>query len=191
LLDDAGLARLGRLVTLERREQGGFDAWGWPLLSLALLSSALVFAEQFRPDYPSAVQQAVDRVEAFKAVSSYGVFRVMTKTRPEIIVEGSDDGTTWKPYEFKWKPGRLDRRPAFVAPWQPRLDWQMWFAALGECRGNPWLLSTLRHLLLGTPQVLALFGENPFPSSPPRFVRTTLWQYHFAPRGSSDWWSRV
>jgi hypothetical protein len=64
----------------------------------------------------------------------------MTMTRPEIIVEGSDDGHSWKAYEFKHKPGEIHRRPDFVAPHQPRLDWQMWFAALGDIHGNPWLV---------------------------------------------------
>lgn len=166
-----------------------FAPFGWAALGLAMFFSALVFCEQFRPGYPPDVQLAVDRVESFKVLSSYGVFRVMTKTRPEIVFEGSDDGVTWKPYEWPWKPGRVDRRPKFVAPWQPRVDWQLWFAAMGRC--EPWVQSLLRHLLLGTREVLALVEENPFPSKPPRLIRTTLWQYRFAPSGSSDWWQRT
>jgi lipase maturation factor 1 len=162
---------------------------GWSVFALAVIFSVLTFCEQFRPGYPEAVQSAVDRVQAFKVVSSYGVFRVMTKTRPEIIIEGSDDGLTWKPYELKWKPGRVDRRPVFVAPWQPRLDWQAWFAAMGSC--EYWVQGWLTQLLLGTPEVLALMEENPFPAAPPRMLRSTLWQYRFAPAGSSDWWTRT
>src|SRR5262249_25391370 len=104
---------------------------------------------------------------------------------------GSDDGATWRPYEFKWKPGRVDRRPRFVAPWQPRLDWQMWFAALGSCRDQPWLLNLLRHLLLGTPEVLALMGDDPFQGKPPKRIRTTVWQYRFASLASEAWWDRT
>jgi lipase maturation factor 1 len=169
-----------------------FRPFGLAALALAVVVGALVFGQQFQPQgYPEEVQRAVDRAEAFKVASSYGVFRVMTKTRPEIIIEGSHDGVTWKAYEFPWKPGRVDRVPRFIAPWQPRLDWQMWFAALGSCGNNPWLVSTLRHLLLGTPPVLALFEENPFAGQPPRYVRTTTWQYRFAPGGSNDWWTRA
>ena len=73
-------------------------------------------------------------------MNSYGLFRVMTKDRPEIVIEGSDDGIEWRPYVFKWKPGPLDRMPAFVEPHQPRLDWQMWFAALGDAQEEPMVL---------------------------------------------------
>ena len=69
-------------------------------------------------------------VEPFRSTNSYGLFAVMTTSRPEIIVEGSDDGASWRPYRFRWKPCELDRRPRFTTPHLPRLDWQMWFAAL-------------------------------------------------------------
>jgi hypothetical protein len=99
---------------------------------------------------------------------------------------------TWLPYELPWKPGALDRRPKFVAPLQPRLDWQMWFAALGDCSENPWLLATQRHLLEGTPEVLALFADNPFPRAPPRIVRTRVFEYRFAPWAEREvWWTRT
>ncbi len=187
LLDDTFLRR-----TLPKRvgfAPKHFAPFGWAAFALLVALGALTFMEQFRLRYPTPVQQAVDRAQAFKLASSYGVFRVMTKTRPEIVIEGSDDGVTWKAYGFKWKPGRLDRRPGFVAPWQPRLDWQMWFAAMGHCEG--WVQLLLRRLLLGTPEVLALLDENPFPDRPPRYLRSTLWQYRFAPPGSSDWWQRT
>jgi hypothetical protein len=154
---------------------------GWVAFAVALVFSADVFGFQFAaPRLPFATT-----LDGLRVIGSYGVFRVMTKTRPEIIVEGSSDGVTWKPYELKWKPGRVDRRPQFVAPWQPRLDWQMWFAALGSCSHDRWVLSLQRHLLLGTPEVLALMGDNPFSDAPPKKLRTTLWQYRFAPPGSS------
>ena len=128
------------------------------------------------------------------SINSYGLFAVMTKTRPEIVVEGSDDGLTWKAYEFKWKPGDLRRRPGFVAPHQPRLDWQMWFAVLGTCEDNPWFIQFLGRLLEGSPPVLALLARNPFPEKPPRFIRSDLYDYRPADlaalRREGTWWRR-
>jgi hypothetical protein len=118
----------------------------------------------------------------------------MTTERPEILVEGSRDGTTWLPYEFRWKPGRLDRAPAFVAPHQPRLDWEMWFAALRGCRRSPWFARFARRLLEGSEPVLALLESNPFPGAPPRAIRSTVHRYRFAPpalrRRTGRWWIR-
>jgi hypothetical protein len=119
----------------------------------------------------------------------------MTTTRPEIVIEGSADGNDWREYEFRYKPGRLDRRPPWVAPHQPRLDWQMWFAALGSYRENIWFLNVLARLLQGTPEVLALFEHNPFPNAPPAYVRARLYDYRFtdwaARRRTGDWWTRT
>ena len=162
---------------------------GWSAFGAAALFSALVFGQQFRPPYPAPLKAALLRLQTFNVLHSYGVFRVMTKERPEIIFEGSTDGVTWKTYELKWKPGRVDRRPEFVAPWQPRLDWQLWFAAMGHC--ERWVQSLLGQLLLGTPEVLALFEQDPFGGARPRYLRTTLYQYRFAPSGSGDWWTRT
>ena len=107
----------------------------------------------------------------FGITSTYGLFATMTTARPEIIVEGSIDGVTWLEYEFKYKPGRLNRRPPWVAPHQPRLDWQMWFAALGSYTDNVWFLNFLARLLQDDAAVLALIEHNPFPDGPPRLVR--------------------
>ena len=132
--------------------------------------------------------------EPFRLVNSYGLFAVMTTARPELIIEGSADGTQWQPYEFKYKPGDMRRRPRFVAPHQPRVDWQMWFAALGRYEDNPWLLQCCRRLLEGSPAVLALFAHNPFPDAPPRYVRVLVYDYHFTDRATKRaqraWWRR-
>src|SRR5262249_544386 len=85
----------------------------------------------------------------------------------------------WQVYEFRWKAGDVNRRPAFVAPHQPRLDWQMWFAALGHYEYNPWLNRFLFCLLEASPPVLALLKTNPFPDSPPRYLRAILYDYRF------------
>jgi hypothetical protein len=133
-------------------------------------------------------------VSPLRTINTYGLFAVMTTTRPEIVVEGSYDGLTWLPYEFKWKPGDPKRRPAFVAPHQPRLDWQMWFAALGDYRDNPWFVNFLVRLAQGAPKVLALLKENPFPEKPPRYLRAVLYEYHFTDiatrHATGDWWRR-
>ena len=130
--------------------------------------------------------------EPFRSTNSYGLFAVMTTSRPEIIVEGSDDGVTWKPYPFRWKPCELDRRPRFTTPHMPRLDWQMWFAALEVERGRvpSWFFRFEQKLLEGSPVVLGLMRENPFPTRPPRYVRARWDLYRFTPWGSRDWWSR-
>ena len=133
-------------------------------------------------------------VSPLRTINTYGLFAVMTTTRPEIVVEGSNNGATWLPYEFKWKPGDPKRRPAFVAPHQPRIDWQMWFAALGDYRGNPWFVNFLVRLAQGAQEVLALLKENPFPEKPPRYLRAVLYEYHFTDfatrQATGDWWRR-
>ncbi|NBV87040.1 MAG: lipase maturation factor family protein, partial [Verrucomicrobia bacterium] len=115
----------------------------------------------------------------FRTINSYGLFAVMTKSRPEIVLEGSADGKVWKEYHFKWKAGAPQQRPPIVAPYQPRLDWQMWFASLGDLRGNPWLSNLMLRILQGSPSVLALLGENPFPDQPPQYLRAALFKYKF------------
>jgi hypothetical protein len=126
--------------------------------------------------------------------NGYGLFRVMTKERAEIVIEGSADGIAWSPYEFKWKPGDLKRAPGWVAPHQPRLDWQMWFAALGTYRQNPWFGRLVLQLLKNSPDVTGLLERNPFPNSPPRYMRAVLYDYRFATmaerRATGAWWKR-
>lgn len=153
---------------------------------------ALLFGAPPRWFLPVAAADAW--LEPFRTFNSYGLFAVMTTERREIIVEGSDDGVHWLPYEFKYKPGDVNRRPGFVAPFQPRLDWQMWFAALGNYRQNPWFVNFCLRLLQGSPPVLALLEKNPFPNHPPRYLRAELYNYqftHFAERRATGaWWKR-
>jgi predicted DCC family thiol-disulfide oxidoreductase YuxK len=141
--------------------------------------------------WPKPVQDLVRWVAPLRSLNTYGLFAIMTTERPEIEVEGSRDGVTWKPYRFRWKPGELDRRPRFVTPHMPRLDWQMWFAALAPtCRSQPWFIGFELRLLEGSPEVLGLLRENPFPDRPPRYVRARLFLYRFTEPGSKDWWTR-
>ena len=98
--------------------------------------------------------------------------------------------TANNPYEFRYKPGDVRRAPPVVAPHQPRLDWQMWFAALGTYQSNRWFVNLMVRLLQGEPSVLGLLGSNPFPNGPPHYVRARLYLYHFTRWGSRDWWTR-
>ena len=129
----------------------------------------------------------------FGIANNYGLFAVMTTSRLEISVEGSNDGQEWREYKFRWKPGDVNERPGFVAPFQPRLDWQMWFAALGTYRDNPWFMRFLGRLLEGSPEVTALLRTNPFPDKPPRMIRAPGYDYHFTRIGEagSAWWAAV
>jgi hypothetical protein len=133
-------------------------------------------------------------VAPFNLVNSYGLFANMTTSRPEIIIQGSNDGQEWKDYGFKYKPGDLRERPLWVEPHQPRLDWQMWFAALGTYQRNPWFMGFAEQLLRGSPPVLKLLDENPFPERPPRFLRAELYEYRFTDfdtrRTDGTWWQR-
>ena len=132
--------------------------------------------------------------DRFRILNSYGLFSVMTPKRLEILIEGSDDGREWRLYHFRYKPGDLDQPPRRVAPHQPRLDWQMWFAAFSDYRYNPWFIALMIRLLEGRPEVLALLEENPFTARPPRFIRAVLYEFHFTDwatrRRTGYWWRR-
>ena len=158
---------------------------------LFLLSSIRFGGQLFR----EAQLPDVAWIAPFRSVNTYGLFADMTESRPEIIVEGSNDRITWKPYQFRWKPGDLTVPPKWVAPHQPRLDWQMWFAALqGSYQNTPWFLNFMGALLQGKSEAIQLLAKNPFPESPPRYVRATLYDYRFTDlttkRSEGTWWSR-
>ena len=178
-----------------------FGAWPRAVLAPVVASLALVSAVQFSEatlglglPWPAPAGWLARAISPLRSVNSYGLFAVMTTTRPEIVIEGSNDGGTWRAYEFRYKPGDPLRRPGFVAPHQPRLDWQMWFAALGTCEDSPWLQRLFQRLREGSPPVLGLLGRNPFPDGPPRQVRALLYDYHFADlathRRTGEWWQR-
>ena len=160
--------------------------WKLPLIGVLaafiLLVSGIRMTGTFlwREGFPPVAQGVLKWVAPFRVVNSYGLFTVMTTSRPEIGVEGSDDGRTWKEYKFKWKPDELNQAPRWVAPHQPRLDWQMWFAALrGNCQNAPWFVKFMIRLLQGSPDVIGLLEKNPFPEAPPRYVRAVLYDYRF------------
>jgi len=150
------------------------------------------FKPQARP--PHALATVYEQLEAFRIANGYGLFRVMTKDRCEIVLEGSADGVEWLPYEFKWKPGDVKRAPGWCAPHQPRLDWQMWFAALESPRENPWFFGLIVRLLQGSQDVNRLLAHNPFPDKPPSYVRAMFYRYRFTTvielRQTGAWWKR-
>jgi len=211
LLDDAGWPRRIRQRMLEKNGAPRLPARRWPAWlagsfgGIVGLASIPVFVGNLAPD-PAAwlgplsrawevSYQVAEPFHRLHVVSSYGLFRSMTKDRPEIVVEGSDDGTEWKAYEFKYKPGDLSRRPAFVAPHQPRLDWQMWFAALSSPLHDRWFSSFVHRLLEGSQPVLGLLAKDPFEGKAPRYVRALRYDYHFTSpeegRSTGNWWKRT
>lgn len=148
---------------------------------------------------PRAISWLAGWTSPLHLVNSYGLFAVMTTSRREIVVEGSDDGVTWRAYEFRHKPGDPERRPPWVAPHQPRLDWDMWFAALDDYRGVPWFERFLARLLEGSPEVLNLLAATPFGDKLPRHVRAVRYEYRFTRavegpgtgrRETRQWWTR-
>ena len=199
-----------------------------PAAGVVLLSSCVTFVSLspgLRGGLPPVAMHVSRAANPYMISSSYGLFRRMTGmgkdqtdahgrhvsrvARPEVIIEGSDDnGKTWREIEFAFKPGRVDRRPPVVAPHQPRLDWQMWFAALGSYQHNPWFIHLLDKILEGSEDVLGLLDpDHSFADSPPTLIRSWLFSYDFtrantswrppgtkvanAGSGGGDWWARA
>jgi hypothetical protein len=204
LLDDRTFERVGAIVRVsapaqapERKHRAHWPVWitaAVALVTVPVSFVALTGAVRLNLPGSAVVERVASFIAPFRSVNRYGLFAVMTTTRPEIIVEGSNDGTTWLPYEFKYKAGDLRRRPAWVAPYQPRLDWQMWFAALGQFDQEPWFRSFCGRLLQGSPSVLGLLASDPFQGSPPKFVRGELFRYRFSDVATRQrdhtWWTR-
>lgn len=179
---------------------------GPAILTLGLLNLHIVLRDLRRaPETasaspPSSWLQRISTVLApFHLASGYGLFRIITTERPEILIEGSRDGTEWLAYNFAWKVDGISDRPEFVAPHQPRVAWQFWFAALEgrfDYRSSNalWMESLIRKLLEGDEKVQALLNYNPFPDKPPQLIRARLFRYEFTTpeerKGTGDWWKR-
>jgi lipase maturation factor 1 len=136
----------------------------------------------------------VTALEPFRIANQYGLFAVMTRGRYEIEFQGSNDGQTWTPYPFRFKPQALDKAPGVYAPYQPRFEWNLWFASLGDWEQNDLVPLTEERLLENDRDVLQLFQANPFPQAPPRYVKAVLWQYWFTTmeekHRTGNWWKR-
>src|SRR5205823_12391026 len=119
-------------------------------------------------------------LEPFRVANPYGLFATMTDARYEIEFQGSrDGGATWIPYQFRYKPQDPNERPGIYAPYQPRFEWNLWFASLAPAQASPWVVAAQARLLERSPAVLALFRRDPFHGRPPDQVRAVLWQYWF------------
>jgi lipase maturation factor 1 len=160
----------------------------WLLYANIFLALDQVFPTFSLPSKPVAV------LEPFRIANHYGLFGRMTRKRYEIEFQGSDDGTYWITYPFRNKPQDPSKAPRIYAPYQPRFDWNLWFASLGEWRDNPWVLRAEQLLLSNDRDVIALFAANPFSQNPPKQVRAVLWQYWFTDlptkRTTGMWWRR-
>jgi len=202
LLDDRGLRALvperwrGRLPAVQ---EGSLPAPGRvgrasyaavAVLAVFLTSAQLMDRLGCRSAYPWPVAALRRAAAPLRSFNSYGLFAVMTTERPEILIEGRRAGGPWRAYELPYKPGALDRAPPFVAPHMPRLDWQLWFAALRGCQNAVWFHHLAERLLEGSPEVGALFATDPFPDAPPDEIRSTLFLYRFAGLGAPTWWER-
>jgi len=154
-----------------------------PLLFVTTVGAFLM------PNFPT-----VRLLEPFRVANSYGLFAIMTRNRYEIEFQGTPDGTTWIAYPFRYKPQDPMKPPRIFAPYQPRFEWNLWFASFAPVEQNVWVFNAEQRLLEGSPPVLRLFASNPFVSKPPLAVRAVLWRYRFTTRAerarSGAWWSR-
>ena len=201
LFDDAAFlaclpGRLARrLESLPRRRPGRVT--GALLLGFAALAvwvSGEQMSRAIRGDHAVQASLAARLIAPCQCVNSYGPFAIMTTRRHEIVIEGTMDGSEWKEYGFKYKPGDLSRITGWIIPHQPRLDWQMWFAALSPPDRNPWFRNLLGRLLSGSTPVLGLIEPAPFADTPPAAVRARYYRYRFTTpeerRSTGHWWKR-
>lgn len=163
---------------------------------LLALVAYVTTAELILLPFPAAPlpTSPISALAPFRIANRYGLFAVMTRGLYQIEFQGSDDGQRWTAYPFRYKPQALNEAPGIYAPYQPRFDWNLWFASLGDWQQNNIVPLTEESLLAGSPDVLHLFASNPFPDMPPRYVRAVLWQYWFTSlkqkHETGDWWTR-
>jgi hypothetical protein len=162
-------------------------------LAWVFYAMAFLMVRQISPGLPLPATP-VTALEPFRIANSYGLFGRMTWARYEIELQGSNDGANWVAYPFRYKPQNLNEAPGIYAPYQPRFEWNLWFASLGTWRENPFVIRTEQQLLLGNPDVLALFRSDPFAKGRPKLMRSVVWQYWFTDRATKratgQWWRR-
>jgi hypothetical protein len=196
--DDGFLVRLGPWLNSWAAamgvpvQSGQATAGGLPAPILYLLTAVIVFLS-VRPalNLISKRQIMNTSFDPFHIVNTYGAFGSITRVRNEVIIEGAmNENGPWTEYEFKGKPGDPARMPPLVSPYHYKLDWQMWFAAMSPYNYHPWIVNLVAKLLAGDPRVLALMGPNPFPEKPPKYIRASLYEYHYTKPGEKNWWRR-
>ena len=183
---------------------GPRSAWRRWLIASGMTAAGVCFASVFYVQtaklleevFPkiSLPQSAVNLLEPFRIAQDYHLFGTMTPNRYEIEFQGTFDGKTWTPYKFRYKPQDVDQAPGIYAPYQPRFEWNLWFASLGGWQQYRWVVWTEERLLKADPDVLELFAGNPFPGGPPLRVRSVIYQYWFTDieikRATGAWWRR-
>jgi hypothetical protein len=191
LLDDAFLARAGlRGPAVPPRRSGWVErvALGW------VFAATVVIAPGISHLLPRPLLWPAVALQPLRIANRYGLFAVMTEDRFEIEFQGSRDGSSWTPYPFRYKPQDPEAAPGIYAPYQPRFEWNLWFAALGDWRAYPWVVRAEIRLLEGSAPVLRLFAGDPFQGRPPEYVRAVKWQYWFTTpeekRRTGAWWRR-
>jgi hypothetical protein len=197
LLDDVAIAKITRGRLIFPLRQAIIRPWVFAPIAICIFVLTIVAGIdrlRWNVTWPQPIAAMRDYTSSFCIANGYGLFEVMTTQRPELIIEGSNDGVNWLEYEFKYKAGDVTRRPQFCIPHMPRLDWQLWFEAL-ETRGvHPWFQNFLTRLLQNEPDVLRLMARNPFPDKPPKYVRVVEYDYHFSDaatkRTTGAWWVR-
>jgi hypothetical protein len=170
-----------------------------PMLATAWTITVIIALLSIRPVLNMLSPQQIMNTsfDPLNLVNTYGAFGSVGRERLNVVFEGTtdevpDDKANWKPYPYKGLPVALDRRPPQIAPYQLRLDWQLWFAAMSTPEEYPWTLTLVSKLLHNDPGAVGLFAGNPFPDKPPRYIRAVLYRYHFAKPGNPEgrWWSR-
>jgi hypothetical protein len=202
LLDDAQLARAAAAVGLRLDPPAAPAASRARTACLAAIVVVLVPLSllpflRFVPGtrgVARALHPVRAAMEPWRSLNAYHLFAQMTLVRREVVIEGSADGVTWQPYEFRHKPGDPRRPPRFVAPHQPRVDFQLWFLLLGRGREEPYFRTLLVRLLTEPRVVAPLFARDPFAETPPRFLRLAFYRYRFTDlatrRAAGTWWQR-
>ena len=160
--------------------------------------TAVVLALSWRParNLFSRRQLMNASFEPLHLVNTYGAFGAVTRERLEVVIKGTDAesldaSVEWREYEFKGKPGDVNRRPCIVSPYHWRLDWQMWFAAMSPPNSHPWIFALMQRLLEDEKRILRLLARNPFPNAPPKFIRADWYRYQFTKPGQHAWWTRT
>jgi Lipase maturation factor len=181
-----------RLPKLSHLQAIRFAIAAVALSLIAYVTTAQLLLAPF-PELPLPTSP-IHLLDPFRIANRYGLFAVMTRGRYEIEFQGSNDGQNWTAYPFRYKPQALDKPPGIYAPYQPRFDWNLWFASLGDWQQNNIVPLTEVRLLTNSPDVLHLFAGNPFAAAPPKYVRAVLWQYWFTTmkekHDTGNWWHR-